>query len=156
MVHIILVVLFFYISEYVTFFESNSLGITNNPRWVKMPLISINHLFCNIHFLHHAYFKTSANPTLFSYRFAFWVKGRKSDGSGYEKKRTVAKQFWGIFLNRGGACGVMVIVVGNEHGDTSSKSWTRLIAFHIALISPWERYESDYSPLQLWVNSRTD
>ena len=25
------------------------------------------------------------------------------------------------------------------------KSWTRLIAFHIALI-PWERYESNYSP----------
>ena len=25
----------------------------------------------------------------------------------------------------------MVIVVGNEHGD---KSWTRVIAFHIALI----------------------
>ena len=33
-----------------------------------------------------------------------------------------------------GARGVIVIVVGNEHGDTSSKSWTRLIAFHIALI----------------------
>ena len=34
----------------------------------------------------------------------------------------------------GGACGVMVIVVGNGHGDTSSKPWPRLIAFHIALI----------------------
>ena len=30
------------------------------------------------------------------------------------------------------ARGVMVIVVGNGHSDT--KSWTRLIAFHIALI----------------------
>ena len=29
----------------------------------------------------------------------------------------------------GGARGVMVIVVGNGHGETSSKSWTRLIAF---------------------------
>ena len=29
--------------------------------------------------------------------------------------------------------GVMVIVVGNVHGD-EFKSWTRLIAFHIALI----------------------
>ena len=28
----------------------------------------------------------------------------------------------------------IVIVVGNGHGDTSSKSWTRLIAYHIALI----------------------
>ena len=34
----------------------------------------------------------------------------------------------------GVAYGVMVIVVGNGHGDTSSNSWTRLIAFHIALI----------------------
>ena len=31
----------------------------------------------------------------------------------------------------GGARGVMVIVVGNGH---EFKSWTRLIAFHIALI----------------------
>ena len=28
----------------------------------------------------------------------------------------------------------MVIVAGYGHGDTSSKSWMRLIAFHIALI----------------------
>ena len=34
----------------------------------------------------------------------------------------------------GGVHGVMVIVVGNGHDDTISKSWTRLIAFHIALI----------------------
>ena len=33
----------------------------------------------------------------------------------------------------GGACGVMVIVVGNGHGDTSSNPG-RDIAFHIALI----------------------
>ena len=33
----------------------------------------------------------------------------------------------------GGACGVMVIVVGNGHGN-KFKFWTRLIAFHIALI----------------------
>ena len=32
------------------------------------------------------------------------------------------------------ARGVMVIVVGNGHGDTRSKSWTKLIAFHIELI----------------------
>ena len=41
-------------------------------------------------------------------------------------------------INTGGARGVMVIVVGNGHGDTSSNP-----AFHIA---PWERYESNYSP----------
>ena len=39
-----------------------------------------------------------------------------------------------IYIFVEGARGVIVIVVGNEHDDTSSKSWTRLIAFHIALI----------------------
>ena len=34
----------------------------------------------------------------------------------------------------GGAGGVMVFVVGNGHGDTSSNPRTRLIAFPIALI----------------------
>ena len=34
----------------------------------------------------------------------------------------------------GSARGVMVIVAGNGHDDTSSNSLTRLIAFHIALI----------------------
>ena len=34
----------------------------------------------------------------------------------------------------GGARGVMVIVVGNEHGDTNSNPGRGLIAFHIALI----------------------
>ena len=34
----------------------------------------------------------------------------------------------------GGACGVMVIVVGNGHSDTSSNPGQGLIAFHIALI----------------------
>ena len=41
----------------------------------------------------------------------------------------------------GGARGVMVIVTGYGHGDTSSIK-SKLIAFHIALI----RYESNYSP----------
>ena len=36
--------------------------------------------------------------------------------------------------SNGGARGVMVIVTGYEYCDTSSNSWTRLIAFHIALI----------------------
>ena len=31
----------------------------------------------------------------------------------------------------GGARGVMIIIIGNGHGDTKFKSWTRLIAFHI-------------------------
>ena len=53
-----------------------------------------------------------------------------------------------------GAHGVMVIVVGNGHGDTF-KSWTRLIAFHIALI-PLGKVWIQLFSLQLWVNCRTD
>ena len=34
----------------------------------------------------------------------------------------------------GCACGVMVIVVGNEHGDTSSNPRRGLFAFHIVRI----------------------
>ena len=51
-----------------------------------------------------------------------------------------------------GARGVMVIVVENGHGD---KSWTRLIAFHIALI-PLGKVWIQLFSLQLWVNSRAD
>ena len=39
-----------------------------------------------------------------------------------------------ITFTFGGARGVMVIVVGNGHDSSSFKSWTILIAFHIALI----------------------
>ena len=39
-----------------------------------------------------------------------------------------------VRLFNGDAHGVMVIVVGNGHGRYEFKSWTRLIAFHIALI----------------------
>ena len=52
--------------------------------------------------------------------------------------------------NNGGARSVMVIVVGNEHDDVSSKSWTRLIAFHIALI-PLGKVWIQLFSLQLWV-----
>ena len=45
----------------------------------------------------------------------------------------------------GGARSVMVIVVGNGPRRHEFKSWTTLIAFHVALI-PLERYESNYSP----------
>ena len=34
----------------------------------------------------------------------------------------------------GGACGVMVFVLGNGPGDKSSNPGSRLIVFHIALI----------------------
>ena len=52
-------------------------------------------------------------------------------------------------IHYGGARGVVVIVVGNGHGDT------RLIAFHIALI-PLGKVGIQLFSLQLWVNSRTD
>ena len=54
----------------------------------------------------------------------------------------------------GGARCVMVIVVGNGHDD-KFKSWTRLIAFHIALI-PLGKVRVQLFSLQLWVNSRAD
>ena len=42
------------------------------------------------------------------------------------------------YMVSGGARGVMAIVVGNDHGDTSSNpGWDWL---------SWERYESNYSP----------
>ena len=46
----------------------------------------------------------------------------------------------------------MVIIVENGHGDKSSKSWTRLFEFHIALLAlcemqtAKEKYESNKSP----------
>ena len=52
-----------------------------------------------------------------------------------------------------GARGVMVIVAGIGHGDTSSNPG--LIAFHIALIPLGKVWIWLFS-LQLWVNSRAD
>ena len=56
-------------------------------------------------------------------------------------------------LNKKGARGVMVIVAGIGHGDTSSNPG--LIAFHIALI-PLGKVWIQLFSLQLWVNSRAD
>ena len=53
----------------------------------------------------------------------------------------------------GGARGVMIIVAGIGHGDTSSNSG--LNAFHIALI-PLGKVWIQLFSLQLWVNSRAD
>ena len=60
-----------------------------------------------------------------------------------------------IGITIGGARGVMVIVVGNGHGDTRFKSWTRLVAFHMALI-PLEKVWIQLFSFQLWLNSRAD
>ena len=51
-----------------------------------------------------------------------------------------------------GACGVMVIVLGNGH---EFKSSTRLIAFHIVLIL-LGKVQIQLLSLQPWANSRTD
>ena len=53
----------------------------------------------------------------------------------------------------GSARGVMVIVAGTGHGDTSSNPG--LIVFHIALI-PLGKVWIQLFSLQLWVNSRAD
>ena len=57
-----------------------------------------------------------------------------------------------IIIIKGTTRGVMVIVVGNGH---EFKSWTRLIAFHIALIPLGKVWILLFS-LQLWLNSRAD
>ena len=57
------------------------------------------------------------------------------------------------YVTRGGARGVMVIVIGNGHDWYEFKSWMRLIAFHIALI-PLGKVWIQLFSLQLRVNSR--
>ena len=52
-------------------------------------------------------------------------------------------------------CGVVVIVVGNGHGDTSSNPGPDWLLFHIALI-PLGKVWIQLFFLQLWVNSRAD
>ena len=56
-----------------------------------------------------------------------------------------------LFITRG----VMVIVIGNGTWRHKFKSWTKLITFHIALIS-LEKVWIQLFSLQLWVNSRAD
>ena len=55
----------------------------------------------------------------------------------------------------GGALGVMVIVAGNGHGDTSSNPRRDWLHFHLALI-PLRKVWILLFSLQLWVNSRAD
>ena len=58
-----------------------------------------------------------------------------------------------IISSRGGACGVMVIVAGNGHDDTSSNPGRDWLHFHIALI-PLGKVWIQLFSFQLWVNSR--
>ena len=58
-----------------------------------------------------------------------------------------------LIITVGGASGVMVIVAGIGHGNTSSNPG--LNAFHIALIPLGNVWIQLFS-LQLWVNSRAD
>ena len=51
--------------------------------------------------------------------------------------------------------GIMVIIIGNGTRWHEFKSWTRLIAFHIALITLGKVWIQLFS-LQLWVNNRAD
>ena len=55
----------------------------------------------------------------------------------------------------GGARGIMVIVVGNGHGDTSSNPEQEWLHFHIALI-PLGKVWIQLFSFQVWVNSLTD
>ena len=97
----------------------------------------------------------------------FWV-GSVAGLSRQNKEKT--KMFWiglvpalwtqneevrlsGYIVSQPGIRGVMVIVAGYGHGDTSSNPG--LIAFHIALI-PLGKVWIQLFSLQLWVNSRAD
>ena len=75
----------------------------------------------------------------------------------FDSKRICSKYYLclmvGTAINWTGARGVMVIVAGIGHGDTSSNPG--LIAFHIALI-PLGKVRIQLFSLQLWVNSRAD
>ena len=71
----------------------------------------------------------------------------------YNKKKQRSKNVKFFVLQLGGARGVMVIVAGIGHSDTSSNPG--LIAFHIALI-PLGKVWIQLFSLQLWVNSWAD
>ena len=60
-----------------------------------------------------------------------------------------------VNMQQQGARGVMVIVVGNGHSNTSSNPGRDPIPFHIALI-PLGKVWIQLFSLQLWVNSRAD
>ena len=76
----------------------------------------------------------------------------KNSSMKYPTKR----QLYGhLPLLAGGSRGVMVIVVGNGHGDSSSNPGWEWLHFHIALI-PLGKVWIQLFSLQLWVNSRTD
>ena len=68
--------------------------------------------------------------------------------------RSKSKQEVGKYYQEG-ARGVMVIVVGNEHGDMSSNPGRDWLHFHIALI-PLGKVWIQLFSLQLWVNCRAD
>ena len=80
------------------------------------------------------------------------IKQRKNAGIWWDKKEK-SKTRKIDYKTRGGARGVMVIVAGIGHGDTSSNPG--LIAFHIALI-PLGKVWIQLFSLQQWVNSRAD
>ena len=89
------------------------------------------------------------------------LPGTMDDRDGWRervKEIHASSATWWWFLcyinDYGGARGVIVIVIGNGHGDTSSNPG-RDIVFHIALI-PLGKVWIQLFSLQLWVNSRTD
>ena len=76
-------------------------------------------------------------------------------GTNYVQQPRFHSPWCNGYRRRGGARSVMVIVIGNGYGDMSSNPWTRLMAFHKALI-PVGKVWIQLFTLQLWVNSRAD
>ena len=86
----------------------------------------------------------------------FWVFGMTWPGIKPRSPRPLANTLPTRPIGPlGGARGVIVIVVRQWTRRHEFKSWTRLIAFHIALI-PLGKVWIQLFSLQLWVNSRAD
>ena len=79
---------------------------------------------------------------------------KKSPSRRWQKLQTVSGNvIYAKIKLSAGARGVMFIIAGIGHGDTTSNPG--LIAFHIALI-PLGKVWIQLFSLQLWVNSRAD
>ena len=75
--------------------------------------------------------------------------------NGWQICICVQTLYFNLYFFFGGARGVMAIVVGNGHGDTSSNPGRDSLHFHIALI-PLGKVWIQLFSLQLWINSRAD
>ena len=163
----------------VVWMVSTRLPTSKSSRSFNNPLVIVPNAPITIGiivtFMFHSFFNSLARSkylSLFSHSFSFILS------SAGTAKSTILQIFLFFFVDYyclvfwprlgdpfvcqstigvwgGGARGVVVIVLGKWTRRLEFKSWTRLIAFHIALI-PLGKVWIQLFSLQLWVNSRTD